>query len=169
MDGAVADALAFKTYLEEDLGVQPSRIRLLLNAQATRCAIIQELSNLADDQSINHGDPIFIFYAGHGGEVDTPKGWKAGDPKVQMLIPHDYRPDVDGRGVHGIPDRTIGALLSRIAAKQGDNIVRISTLCHNLYPANRTMCRQSSSIAVTLGLAHAMLHRNSVVKHGLLR
>ena len=126
MEGAVADVLAFKQYLEEDLGVQPSRIRLLLDADATRSAIIQEFTNLTTDRRINHGDPIFIFYAGHGGEVDKPKGWKAGDPKVQMLIPHDYRPDINGRGVYGIPDRTIGSLLSRVAEKCGDNIVRMS-------------------------------------------
>jgi hypothetical protein len=81
---------------------------------------------LAADLRINRDDPILVFYAGHGGEVTTPKGWKVDDPKVQMLLPHDYGSNGDGRRVHGIPDKTIGALLSRIAEKKGDNIVRMS-------------------------------------------
>jgi hypothetical protein len=123
LEGAVADALAVKKYLEEDLGIPASQIRLLLNAEATRRAIIQELNNLVTDQRIHRGDPIFVYYAGHGSEADAPKDWKPGGAKIQMLIPHDLRTNVDSRGTYGIPDRTISALLSHIAKKWGDNIV----------------------------------------------
>ena len=138
--GAVPDAVAMKTYLENHLGVQPSQIHLLLNAQATRSAIIQGLKNLAADRRIKHGDPILFFYAGHGSEVTTPKDWKVDDAKVQMLLPYDYSSDGDGLRIHGIPDRTIGTFLSRIAEKKGDNIVRMTINVNNLCAADGIMC-----------------------------
>jgi Caspase domain len=133
LKGAVHDALAVKTYLEDDLGVPASQIRLLCNAEATRAAIIHEFNNLVADQRIHRGDPILIYYAGHGGEVDAPKDWAVGDHKIHMLIPHDSRTLVDGRVVHGIPThRTIGTLLSRAAENWGDNIVCQHELHHNV-------------------------------------
>jgi hypothetical protein len=132
LEGAVADALAVKKYLEEDLGVPASQIRLLLNAEATRKAIIQELNNLVADQRIHRGDPILVYYAGHGSEADAPKDWESGGAKIQMLIPHDLRTNVDSRGTYGIPDRTIGALLSHVAKKWGDNIVCLP-IPHTMY------------------------------------
>jgi Caspase domain len=123
LKGAVPDALDIKKYLEKYLGVPESQIRLLLDEEATRSAIIQEFVSLMADERIHRGDPILIFYAGHGGEADAPKGWEAGDAKIQMLIPHDFHDNVDGQVTFGIPDRTIGTLLSRLAEKWGDNIV----------------------------------------------
>jgi Caspase domain len=140
LEGAVPDALAVKTYLENDLGVPASQIRLLLNAEATRSAIIQEFYNLIADQRIHRGDPILIYYAGYGGEVDAPKGWESHDAKIQMVIPHDFRTIVDGRTTCGIPDRTIGTLLSRVAGKWDDNIVCLPELHYNVYAADEIIC-----------------------------
>jgi Caspase domain len=132
LKGAVDDALAVKQYLEDRLGVPESQIRLLRDAEATRAAIIQEFNDLAADQRIHRGDPILVYYAGHGGEADAPKDWAARNGKIQMLIPHDFRIEVDGQKTFGIPiRRTIGALLSRVAEKQGDNIVRHPKLHNN--------------------------------------
>ena len=132
LKGAVPDAMAIKAYLEKDLGALPSQIRLLRDAEATRSGIIQAFHDLITNQSIRRDDPILIFFAGHGGEADAPNGWVAGDPKIQMLIPHDFNTLVDGRVVHGIPiRRTIGTLLSRVAHKWGDNIVRLCKLYTN--------------------------------------
>ena len=126
LKGAVADADSVKEYLENVLKVPQSHIRNLRNAQATRTAIIAEFCALETNTDINPGDPILIYYAGHGGEVIPPADWEAGgaDSKTQMLISHDYRTKVDGREVYGIPDRTIGVLINRIAKAKGDNIVR---------------------------------------------
>ena len=143
LKGAVRDALSVKQYLEEDLGVPESQIRLLHNAEATRAAIIQEFKNLMADRHIHRGDPILIFYAGYGGEADAPKGWEAGDAKIQMLIPHDFRTTVDGREVYGIPDRTIGALLSRVAQKWDDNIVCLAKMDHDVYATDEITCTDS--------------------------
>jgi Caspase domain len=156
LDGAVADALAFKRYLEDDLGVPTSQIRLLLNAEATRSAIIGALDKLATDKRIKPGDPIIFYYAGHGGEVDAPKNWEAGGAKIQMLIPHDFRTTVNGEVLHGIPDRTIGVLLSRVAEKKGNNIVSLHEPLINEYATDRlTPCTDGDLRLLSLWIWHA--------------
>ena len=128
LKGAVPDALAVKKYLEEDLGVPASQIRILCDGEATRAAVIQAFSNLVVDHRIHRGDPIFIYYAGYGSNANAPKGWASDGTKIHMLVPHDLRTSVDGQGTYGIPDRTINTILSHVAEKWGDNIVRISML-----------------------------------------
>ena len=123
MSGAVPDANVVQKYLEDDLGIPRSQIQNLRDAEATRSAIIQAFLDFQNDTRIQHGDPIFIFYAGHGGETDAPVMWNAGGSKIQMIIPHDFGAIVNDNEVYGIPDRTIGSLLDRIAKVKGDNIV----------------------------------------------
>lgn len=131
--GAVPDAEAVKGYLEETLGVLPSQIKTLYDTQATRAAIIQELHAFQTDHRIQRGNPIFIFFAGHGTTGAAPAGWEAGGARIQMLVPHDYLCENDGHIVHGIPDRTIGSLLEQIAKAKGDNIVRLVFVSQMLY------------------------------------
>jgi hypothetical protein len=121
--GAVADANAVQKYLEDELGVASSHIRNLRDAEATRSAIIQAFIDFQTDVRIQPGDPILIFYAGHGGETDVPTTWEVGGSKIQMIVPHDFYTLVNDKEVYGIPDRTIGSLLDRIAKAKGDNIV----------------------------------------------
>ncbi|KAH7917730.1 hypothetical protein BV22DRAFT_1135169 [Leucogyrophana mollusca] len=136
--GAVPDANAVKDYLEKDLRVPSTRIRNLRNSEATRARIIKEISAFTDDkdktedQRIKKGDPIFIFYSGHGGESESPPGWHARGTKIQHLVPYDWDCD-DGKGgkVPAIPDRTLGALLTRLAGAKGDNITVVFDCCHS--------------------------------------
>lgn len=113
-----------RNYLLTDLQVPESQIRLLLDDQAKRADIISALQGIQADDRIKKGDPILIFFAGHGGETDAPPGWPTGDPdkKIQMIIPQDYSTDKSAP-VHGIPDRSLAALLNGIANRHGDNIV----------------------------------------------
>jgi hypothetical protein len=155
LKGAVPDALSMKQYLESDLGVPPSQIRFLCNAEATRSAIIQEFNSLVADQRIHRGDPILIFFAGHGGEVDAPTDWEAGGGKIQMLIPHDFQANVDSRVTHGIPThRTIGTLLSRIAEKWGNNIVRLPKLYSIVHLNDRIVRTDCHLRLLSLGIWH---------------
>ena len=131
LEGAVPDADAMRDYLQKDLGVPSSQIRNLRDSEATRDAIMEEIKAFSSNNKINEEDPILIYYAGHGGSADTPKEWKVGSTgKIELLIPYDHSsPLEDGNPKHGIPDRTLGALLSHLASKKGENIVR-----HNFYP-----------------------------------
>ena len=115
--GACADALAIGEYLQTALGVPSNQITVLLDHDASRDAIINGLMGLRDNKEIQPGDPILIFYAGHGAEIV-----EEGTGKVQSIISQDY----DGISVHPIPDRTIGSLLAQIHAAKGDNIVSSS-------------------------------------------
>jgi hypothetical protein len=137
LKGAVADADAVQHYLEEQLNVDSSHIQNLRDAQATGVKIISELVALQTDERIKFGDPILIYFAGHGGEANPPVGWEAGggNSNIQMVIPHDYEPNADsGSKVHGgIPDYFIGVLINRLAKAKGDNIVRPNGLVNFIF------------------------------------
>lgn len=106
------------------MGIPTSQIRNLRDSDATRAAILQEINALTTDDRIQPGDPILIFYAGHGSTAPTPKGWETGGPVIQLLCSHDYLcENENGQKIHGIPDRTLAVLLGRLASAKGDNIV----------------------------------------------
>ena len=124
LKGAVPDANLVQSYLQNYLGVPNSQIRNLRDSEATRAAILHEIIALTTDDRIQRGDPILIFYAGHGSTAPTPKDWESGGPTIQLLFPHDYLcENENGQKVHGIPDRTLCVLLGRLASAKGDNIV----------------------------------------------
>jgi len=120
--GATTDALSIKKYLEDSLKVPSGQIHTLLDKSASRAAIIKAFLGLRDDGRIAEGEPIFIYFAGHGSEIASPEG-EVGS-KLQALLPQDYCV-MDEKYVPAIPDRTIGALIAQIAEKKGDNIVRL--------------------------------------------
>lgn len=122
------DAEAVSQYLQEEIGATPSRIRKLYDSSATRKAIISELKYLARRKDIQKDDPIIIYYAGHGCEVKAPKGWDDAGEYIQALVPHDFN---ESNLDTALPDRTIGALLAKIAAAHGDNITVIFDCCHS--------------------------------------
>ncbi|KIM41992.1 hypothetical protein M413DRAFT_142447 [Hebeloma cylindrosporum] len=126
--GAAADALSVKEYLENNLGVPSEQIRILLNKSASRAAIIDAFLSIRDDGRIEEGDPIFIYYAGHGSEIPSPEP-EVGS-RLQVLVPRDYCPTPE-KYVGPIPDRTIGALIAGIAEKKGDNITIVFDCCHS--------------------------------------
>jgi hypothetical protein len=98
---------------------------ILENESATRAAILENLRSLANDPRIQRGDPIIIFYAGHGSEVAAPPGWEAGgrNANIQVIMPYDVYFRSGGKVVDPIPDRTLGALLAAISQNKGNNIV----------------------------------------------
>lgn len=125
--GAVPDADAMDAFLQTIMHAPSNRIQNLRNEKATRYNIRSSLENLATNRDINEGDPILVFYAGHGGEASAPVGWPSGkgrDGKIQMICPYDFVPlrDAPGEG-QGIFDLSLAVLLDRIAKTKGDNIV----------------------------------------------
>jgi len=106
---------------------------ILINEAASRLAILEGFRRLANDTRIQHGDPILIYFSGHGSEVHAPQGWESGRPgaKVQCILPHDAYFDSGDEVVAPIPDHTLGALLDTISQEKGNNIVssdKISSL-----------------------------------------
>ena len=82
LDSATLDANDIKKYLETSLEVPPGNIRLMLDGEATRVAIKQELYDLATDERIKHRDTVLIYYAGHGANPPAPAEWHVGGNKI---------------------------------------------------------------------------------------
>jgi len=125
--GAVPDVLWVKEYLESYLRVPEDQIQSLLNKSASRAAIIEAFIQLQDDKRIKEGDPILIYFAGHGSELSGPESGPG--KRTQAIVPQDYCEEY-GKQVPAIPDHTIGALVAKIAEKKGDNIVCVVSLPH---------------------------------------
>ncbi|PPQ75224.1 hypothetical protein CVT26_008309 [Gymnopilus dilepis] len=117
--GAVLDAVAFKGYFADDLGVSGSRMISLFNEQATRVNILNALETIASHPDIRKDDPIVIFYAG----LSASDGARASSPvaRVRLLLPHDY----SGTPSSVISNRKFERQISNIASKKGDNITVI--------------------------------------------
>lgn len=115
--GSCADASAIEIYLKTALNVPDNQITVLLDQAASRKAIINAFKVLKDNREIQPGDPILIFYAGHGAEI--PDGDADETRKIQSIVPYDY----DGTTIDPIPDKTIGSLLAQLHEAKGDNIV----------------------------------------------
>jgi hypothetical protein len=101
-----------------------------MNKGATRSAILDAFQkHFTTNTEVDEGDAIILFYAGHGSRVTVPDGWAATDGMIETLCPYDERTkDANGEEIYGIPDRTINVMLRDLAAKKGNNIVRIAAL-----------------------------------------
>ncbi|KAI0311621.1 hypothetical protein OF83DRAFT_1150129 [Amylostereum chailletii] len=120
----------------------------LYDEQATRMALIKAIRDIGSDDLIQKGDPILIYYAGHGATV--PAG-TSDSGKVEALVPYDCSADIvsggenpkisaeDGQRAHSasqgairaIPDYTFNNLLRIIADQKEDNITVILDCCHS--------------------------------------
>ena len=122
LPGAIPDANKIVNWLVTDLQVPRNQISLITDEAASRAGIISALEAFRSDDRIHQGDPILIYYAGHGSGVPPPEDWECGGAgrKIQMLVPQDYAPE---HGIHGIPDHVLGCLIHQIAEKKGNNIV----------------------------------------------
>lgn len=144
LKGAVNDARLVHDFWNRKFR---GRVYSLHNHLATRSNVINSFEMLIDDNMIGPNDPILIYFAGHGTMCERPRGadpnfWT--DKEVQAIVPFDGLPPIPSAqsGVGGaisnvrvypqnhepIPDRTIGALLSLLANKHGDNIVSLFLL-----------------------------------------
>ncbi|KAF7309161.1 hypothetical protein MKEN_01118400 [Mycena kentingensis (nom. inval.)] len=125
--GCANDAHAFKDLLSTQYRIPEAQIAVLTNAAATREAIIRRFqTHLIYNASIEPGDAMVVYFAGHGSRAPAPGSWPSSNGKVKTLVPYDER-EKDGKGerVHGIPDRTLDRLVGRLAAEKGDNITLI--------------------------------------------
>lgn len=126
LSGCVNDANSVEKFLRSDLRVPEAHITILRDNEATRFQIIDAIVGLSVDPSINRLDPILIYFAGHGANLDSPL--VDYDEKVQCLVPSDAGlKDM----VPAIPDYIIADLLADLAEKKGNNITVIFDSCHS--------------------------------------
>ncbi|KAF8605216.1 hypothetical protein BDV93DRAFT_572816, partial [Ceratobasidium sp. AG-I] len=137
LTGAVADAKEIFNFLTIDLNVPSSHIIYLWDESANRNAIIQALKSLKTNEMIHPGDPIFIYYAGHGGLKKASNEWrkKYTAEEIQVIFPCDYNTHILGSEskevVNCIPDQTIAVLLNELASAKGDNVTVVFDSCHS--------------------------------------
>ncbi|QRV99098.1 ICE-like protease (caspase) p20 domain protein [Ceratobasidium sp. AG-Ba] len=131
LDGCVSDATSVLNYLVQDLGVPRGQILTLFDEQATREGIITAFwTHLIHNGSIKPSDPIVIYYAGHGESRPAPPEIYSSDGQWEFILPHDASSmSPDGSYIHGIPDRTLGALINELNKEKGDNITVIMDSC----------------------------------------
>ncbi|KAK0219720.1 hypothetical protein EDD85DRAFT_728376, partial [Armillaria nabsnona] len=145
--GCVADALAVEEYLADDLLVPRERIQILLGPRnhsdtvtgasslPSRANILSLLFSLTTNPNIEHGDPIIIFFAGHGSRYplsDHDDDEDECPPKfVEAFCPMD-RGTLDSSGVPipSITDRELNTILSQISRTKGHRITVILDCCH---------------------------------------
>lgn len=132
LDGSVYDAKSIQQFLKDHLRVPDHHIRLLVDHQASRDAILSTFrSHLINNSNIKHGDPIVIYYAGHGARVPAPEGWPTDDGLYESICPSDRNTLADGLIVPDIIDRQLGVMLVELANAKGNNIVCIMDCCHS--------------------------------------
>ncbi|KAJ7453079.1 caspase domain-containing protein [Mycena latifolia] len=131
--GCVNDAQTIRTFLTNRFHIPEPQIAFLTNGDATRAAILEKFqAHLIDNPSVEQGDTVIVYYAGHGSRAPAPDSWPSTDGKIETLVPHDERmKDPEGEAIHGIPDRTINMLLSQLATAKGNNITVIFDCCHS--------------------------------------
>lgn len=141
--GATQDAANIRDYLLRDQGVPRNQIHMLINTEATRSGIISAfIEHLIENKDIQRGDAILFYFSGHGSRCTAPPDWPIVESRdtqdssdrhmLEVLIPFDESTrGRDGRLICGIPDRTLGALLTKAARVHGENITVILDCCHS--------------------------------------
>jgi hypothetical protein len=126
LQGCKTDAQSIVDLLSQKFHIRSSHFLCLADEKATRSAILGGFQHhLIENDNIEHGDVIIIYYAGHGSRAAAPNGWLADDNMAETICPYDERTrDHSGEEIFGIPDRTICGLLRKLCKFKGENIVR---------------------------------------------
>ncbi|KAF9010582.1 caspase domain-containing protein [Cyathus striatus] len=138
LHSCVDDAKAIKNWLMNSLNVPREQICLLLDSDATKQEIEDSfLEHLINNASIERGDAIFIYFAGHGSQMVAPISWHqhatGSSAKVDLLCTYDHDAKRGGSRVVGISDRSFFAMLSDLSRAKGDNITVILDCCFSPY------------------------------------
>ncbi len=123
LDGAVADAGAFRDLLINRYGFKDSEIKFLSDDQATRTRLLGAI----DDwllRDAGKGSLRLFYYAGHGSQVPNSKSAEA-DKKDETLVPADA-----WRGTDDIRDKELARRFDR-AARAGVELTVVLDSCHS--------------------------------------
>ncbi|KAF5370581.1 hypothetical protein D9758_001827 [Tetrapyrgos nigripes] len=127
LQSSVNDAREIKHWLVDHLKVPKQNVISLLNEQATLSRIEATLrSHLLNNDNIQKGDAILIYFAGHGSTVKTPDDWVEGETdttaRVEVLCSFDHETKTSEGRVAGISARAMQAFLHELSSKKGNNI-----------------------------------------------
>lgn len=128
LKGCVNDILAVKAYLEGRVATDGYQLHLrtLLNQEAPRQAIIDGFRQHLCQASSE--DVAFFYYAGHGGQEDSPEAFWALEPDRldETLVCYDsFSPDG-----WGLADKELATLIAEVDQKS-PHIAIILDCCHS--------------------------------------
>ena len=89
--GPTHDASALRRELVENLGFRADRVKVLVNADATRANILAALRELA--AAVAAEDFVFVYFSGHGTSAYDPNLSVALAHNTGAFVPFDYRAD----------------------------------------------------------------------------
>jgi hypothetical protein len=121
--GAVNDASAFRDALLARYGFAPAEVRVLLDQEASRQAILEAIEEHLVLRA-GPGDHLVFFYAGHGARVINSKNGEP-DGRDESLVPADSR-----LGAPDVRDKELRRLFNR-ALDRGATLTVILDSCHS--------------------------------------
>jgi len=87
LDGCVNDVFLMSSVLQE-MGFDPSNIRIVLDERATRAAIRERIDWLLDGTA--DGQERILFYSGHGAQLPQYNAAEVTDHVDECLVPYDF-------------------------------------------------------------------------------
>ena len=129
---AVNDALSFKSYLKDYIGIPEKNVFSLIDQEATRVRV-QSLLGTQLKKKVGYDDTVIIFYAGHGG-VETDPANPDGDGYEKYLLPHDA--DLSDLYSTSISMKEIKTIFQRI---RSERLIFIADTCYSGASGGRTM------------------------------
>ena len=121
LDGAVNDVEAMGEILIARYGFRPENMRLITNRDATRERMLAEIREHLVESS-DEGDVAFLYYAGHGSQVEDSREVDGLD---ETIVPSDSY-----LGAYDIRDKDIRRLLND-AIDRGAIVTAIFDSCHS--------------------------------------
>lgn len=122
LNGCVNDATAVKELMQTRYGFTEKNIVTLFNQEANRANIIKQIEKLISESK--KGDVVFIYYAGHGSQVNNSLS-KENDKKDETIVPADAY-----KGVFDIRDKELASLFNKLVDK-GVILTSIFDSCHS--------------------------------------
>lgn len=128
LQGPPLDAQNVAAMLVHDLGYREEDVKVLVDAQASRAAILDTFQTWLIDGTAP-GDRVFFYFSGHGAEVSLRSGGKI--HLTTGLVPADARSEVSATATTG-GGFILGAQLGRLVRKlEGREITIVADACHS--------------------------------------
>ena len=122
--GCVNDIVDMADFLVDHCKFSQSRVRLLVDARATKRAIVQRLGWLLN--GARKGDRLLFHYSGHGTQLATRNPQGEVDQKDEAIVPIDYDWDDEDSFLR---DKEFNEIFA--AVPDGVEFIWVSDSCHS--------------------------------------
>ncbi|MEE4188141.1 MAG: caspase family protein [Roseobacter sp.] len=139
LNAAVGDALKFRDFVRDDMGLRDDQITLLLDGNATRKQVIDALVQDLKYKT-KPGDRMIFYYSGHGAQTSDRDGDEDDNKDEYIVLADRGKPEAFGvllddelrflfeyfpdRQILVVVDACYSGTISRTAAEENDEKVR---------------------------------------------